>query len=647
MASILPRKIEEFGSPNYWNNFFAKRSAPFEWYGDFATLVEILAQNIKKSDSVLEVGCGNSVLSADIYDKVGCATYLGIDNSQKAIEQSQKLVTSSRPGLRFELVDVFNLNSELDRLELTTRSFNCVVDKGTFDAVDNGQANFNFNLYFDEIASALSLFGRYILITLAQDHIVKHIADYFLDKGSQWIVSCYQMTNPEQRVADSVSLPLFTFVMTKMKPAPVLPQLRVKAFSDDQPCRPIQEDVKRRLADWIKYLQTSCILSQSQIKSKGGREFEIVHAKSGLPMFACRLVVTDKAGDSTSGANHHPKAVFLVPQADAEDYAPAEAAQRLLESMGCLTCALLAFPHPTLRFASLEVAKSSLSDGLVASPLATTVRNLPIYSTTDGYSKMHVMKELNPYAVITEAAKKRRPQNRLLVQCLDADIYRFISDEVFSEPSSILLLVWISVTRRLADSLGQGDAKHVYYGVPPCFHKAIMESLHVNIQADDLKAFIQELYCDVHHQVDSVEGCAFMCYDPLDDSSEERLLEFFQVAEKSLTPQGICCILSRSTAINNTPSLDRVSQIEQVCGPSLQVLLKQDCGAASIYVIYKKKHKVSKSKFAARLRHIAVDASTMGSAISLIINSQSVSDDVIKRTNACFTDLKKILETIK
>ncbi|VDK40427.1 unnamed protein product [Taenia asiatica] len=506
MASILPKKIEEFGSPDYWNNFFTKRSSTFEWYGDFATLVEILVQNIKKSDSVLEVGCGNSILSADIYDKIGCATYLGIDYSQKAIEQSQKLITPSRPSLRFEFADVFKLNSELDRLGLTNKDFNCVVDKGTFDAIDNGKSEVNVNRYFDEIASALALFGRYILITLAQDHIVKHIADYFLEKGSQWIVSCYQVTNPEERPADSITLPLFTFVITKMKPAPVLPQLRLKAFSDDQPCRPIQEDLKQRLADWIKYLQISCILSQSRIKSKCGREFEIIHAKSGLAMFVCRLVVADKARDSTSTANHHPKAVFLVPQADAEDYVPVEAAQRLLESMGRLTCALLAFPHPALRFASLEVAKSSLSDGLVVSPLAATVRNLPIYSTTDGYPKMHIMKEVSPYAVITEAARRRRLQNRLVVQCFDTDIYRFISDEAFSEPSSILLLVWINITRRLAGTLGHGGAKLVYYGVPPCFHKIIMESLCINIPTDDLKTLIREIYRDVHYQVELDEG---------------------------------------------------------------------------------------------------------------------------------------------
>lgn len=181
MSSILPKKLEDFGSSDYWNNFFAKRGTSFEWYGDFATLVEIFAQNVRKTDSLLEVGCGNSVLSADIYDKIGCASYLGIDYSQKAIEQSQELATSSRPNLRFELANVFELQSDLNRLDLPSKYFNCIIDKGTLDAVDNGKMEeAKIDQYFEQIGSVLSLFGRYIIVTLAQDHIVRHIADYFL-----------------------------------------------------------------------------------------------------------------------------------------------------------------------------------------------------------------------------------------------------------------------------------------------------------------------------------------------------------------------------------------------------------------------------------------------------------------------------------
>lgn len=79
------------------------------------------------------------------------------------------------------------------------------------------------------------------------------------------------MTSPERRDTDgnSVSMPLFAFVMTKMKASPSLPQLRLKAVGEDQPSRHDKEDtvaMKQRLIDWTKYLQTSCVLDQSRIK---------------------------------------------------------------------------------------------------------------------------------------------------------------------------------------------------------------------------------------------------------------------------------------------------------------------------------------------------------------------------------------------
>ena len=87
-------------------------------------------------------------------------------------------------------------------------------------------------------------------------------------------------------------------------------------------------------------------------------------------------MAADKAKDPSSGA--HPKAVLLVPQleATAETYNTPDGVQCLLEGMGRIPCALLAFTHPGIRFTSLEVAKSSLSDGLIASPLASAVRSV-------------------------------------------------------------------------------------------------------------------------------------------------------------------------------------------------------------------------------------------------------------------------------
>ena len=98
-------------------------------------------------------------------------------------------------------------------------------------------------------------------------------------------------------------------------------------------------------------------------------------------MFTCRTVVAvGKARDPSTRA--HPKAVLLVPQAEAtaETYTSTEGVQRLLEGMGRLPCALLAFAHPCIRFASLEAAKLSLSEGLIASPLAAVIQSVRISS---------------------------------------------------------------------------------------------------------------------------------------------------------------------------------------------------------------------------------------------------------------------------
>ncbi|KAM7536185.1 hypothetical protein Aperf_G00000102185 [Anoplocephala perfoliata] len=643
MTSILPKKIEDFGSSDYWNEFFTKRDTSFEWYGDFATLVEILIQNIRKTDSILEVGCGNSTLSAEIYDKVGCASYLGIDYSRKAIEQSQKLAVSSRPNLRFELVDVFRLHSELDRLEFPTKEFNCIIDKGTLDAIDNGRLEeAQINQYFEEINSAMSLFGRYIIVTLAQDHIIRHISNYFLKEGSPWIVSCIQVTNPERGDAEgaSFSMPLFAFVMTKMKASPVLPQLRLKAVGEDQLSRPDQEVkavIKQRLIDWIKYLQTSCVLDQSRVKTKDDREFEIVHSEIGVTMFTCRIVVASSLGNRKP----QPKGILLVPRAQAAFYATPEGAQQALVSMGRLTCAVLAFPHPALRFISLEVAKSQLSDGLCASPLASAVRNAPIYSTSDSYLQMREIKANPPYALITEALKKRKPPPRLLVRTLDpGNVYRFISTETFSEASSILLITWITLTRRLADTLGHLGAKFIHFGVPPCLHKAIMNHLYLNVEDENLKNLVKEINPDTKFHESPSEECALMCCDPASGIvAAESLSSFIRSAEEHLLPQCIGCVFQRSKTLS--PNLE--VQIEEECGSSLQLLLRQDFEDATVYVIYKKKPKLSKAKFAARVRQIGLEALGLKNGAFTDAVALGCSSNVIDRANECLSNLTMLL----
>ena len=119
---------------------------------------------------------------------------------------------------------------------------------------------------------------------------------------------------------------------------------------------------------------------------------------------------------------------------------------------------------------------------------------------------MRVVKSSGPYAVITEAAKKRKSQFRILVRRLDSDIYRFISDEIFSEPASILLLTWITIARLMNDSMGRKTGNFVYLGVPPCFHKSLMRNLRVGIQEEELNGLLKELSGDVEFEKETKEG---------------------------------------------------------------------------------------------------------------------------------------------
>ena len=81
----------------------------------------------------------------------------------------------------FKCVDVckFSEDNEIKKLLPIT----CVIDKGTTDAIHSGGASSEtvIKSMWSEIDNNLAQMGRYILITLAQSHIVDSIVEYFLE----------------------------------------------------------------------------------------------------------------------------------------------------------------------------------------------------------------------------------------------------------------------------------------------------------------------------------------------------------------------------------------------------------------------------------------------------------------------------------
>ena len=101
-------------------------------------------------------------------------------------------------------------------MDFNAGHFNVVIDKGTLDAIftDTSTKVVNdVNQMFKEIARVLRVGGRYICITLVQEHILDKIMDHFT-KG--WFVRVHRILASSDGKPAS-PLPVFVFVFTKTK----------------------------------------------------------------------------------------------------------------------------------------------------------------------------------------------------------------------------------------------------------------------------------------------------------------------------------------------------------------------------------------------------------------------------------------------
>ncbi len=220
MSHLLPKSsAQDFQLKEYWDNFFTKRSSAFEWYGEYTDLCHVLHKYLKPSSKILMAGCGNSKLSEDLYD-AGLENIDNIDISSIVIRQMQAKNESKRKSMMFTKMDILNMTFEDSR-------FDSVVDKGTLDAIYSNTDDQTVTMVekmFCEISRVLKVAGRYICITLAQDHILEKILEYF---ESGWLVRVHKVELEADQEMVGGALPVFIFVCTKMAKADGLTVMKV------------------------------------------------------------------------------------------------------------------------------------------------------------------------------------------------------------------------------------------------------------------------------------------------------------------------------------------------------------------------------------------------------------------------------------
>ncbi|EFA04484.1 eEF1A lysine and N-terminal methyltransferase homolog [Tribolium castaneum] len=301
--NLLPKLHQEFSQKEYWDTFFKKRgSKAFEWYGEYPELSGHLHKYIKKQDDILITGCGNSTLGRDLYD-IGYNNVTNIDISQVVIRQMLSQNEKERPDLKYMQMDALDMSFQDD-------SFSVVLDKGTLDALmpdDNPETVAKIIKYFNEIHRVLKLTGRYICVSLLQDHILKILLDYF--PSNNWmfrIVRCFEAEAKTSENGEN-SLPVFLVICTKFK---TLPRkiLELNLTSGDKMERfETTDDISRQIASVQEAAFVCSGLKKSSIEG-GEVSLDLCQPGNPCPRFTLHVVET------APSARNSQYAAFIVPQ---------------------------------------------------------------------------------------------------------------------------------------------------------------------------------------------------------------------------------------------------------------------------------------------------------------------------------------------
>lgn len=183
--NLLPRAHTQFQLKSYWDKFFSKRSTPFEWYGEYVDLCHVIHKYVKSGNKTLVVGCGNSKLSEDMYD-AGITDITNIDISEVVIKKMSARNFEKRPHMVFTQMDMLAMS-------FSDGSFDCVLDKGTLDAIYSNTDDVTVtkvDRMWGEVARVLKVGGRYVCITLAQEHILTSLLLHF---KSGWLLRAHKV----------------------------------------------------------------------------------------------------------------------------------------------------------------------------------------------------------------------------------------------------------------------------------------------------------------------------------------------------------------------------------------------------------------------------------------------------------------------
>jgi len=176
------------------------------------------------NQKILILGCGNSQLSADMYNN-GYKNIVNIDVSHVVIQQMQLK--------HVDLVDMRWICMDAKALEFPDSSFDLVLDKGTVDAISCSARSFaDINQVNKEVSRVLKPGGYFVVISYGCPEM--RLQHFDRPAVYRWTTKCSSF-RLDSESCDSSPYYMYECQKATTTSAPLLAEETIDGLDDDQP----------------------------------------------------------------------------------------------------------------------------------------------------------------------------------------------------------------------------------------------------------------------------------------------------------------------------------------------------------------------------------------------------------------------------
>jgi len=190
LTPLTPRRTCLFcrhitGKLQYWDERYTKDPEPFDWYQRYSGLKDLIAQYVKKDDTILMAGCGNSRLTEDMFED-GFTDLTNIDISKVVINQMTERY-QDKPALTWQMMNIM-------ALDFPDESFDAVVAKATMDAILCGEGSTaNVAKMCTEVSRVLKPSGIFYIVSYG---VPDNRLNYLEQEDYGWQVTVHTVPKP-------------------------------------------------------------------------------------------------------------------------------------------------------------------------------------------------------------------------------------------------------------------------------------------------------------------------------------------------------------------------------------------------------------------------------------------------------------------